>query len=250
MNNQQNSRLYLNCISIIFLCYFNCVFADDQGKNASAILWYNGSIEKNSIYKEIFELSKPVLLNAKKNKVKSGYVCGVVFDVDETLLDSSQFNYMLLKENKPYSENAWIKYVNANKYTIATPGASDITHYIHNLGCIVNIVTNRSTNVAAPTKNSLDKYNIYYDQILFAENNVLDKNPRFQAIINGKSPSKFNYKQYIIAYYGDNIQDFPNSYQETYRNQEINSKAYDKFGVEYFCLPNPMYGSWLSNKID
>lgn len=239
--------MYLNVISVIFLFYFNYVFADnynETNKNYTAVLWYSSSAEKNFIYKEIFQLSKPVLLNAKKNKVKSGYACGVIFDVDETLLDSSKFNYMLLKEGKPYSENAWIKYVHANKYTIATPGASDITHYIHNLGCIVNIVTNRSTSVADSTKMSLDKYNIYYDQILFAENKVLDKNSRFQAIINGKYPSKFNYKQYIIAYYGDNVQDFPNSYQN------INSKEYDKFGAEYFCLPNPMYGSWLNNKID
>ncbi|MDQ5922159.1 MAG: hypothetical protein QG673_2218 [Pseudomonadota bacterium] len=224
----------------------------ENSKNYDSILWYKTSAEKIAIYREIFELSKPILLNAKKNKIKSGYVCGVVFDIDETILDSSEFNYKILQEGKEYGSSSWKKYANASKYTIAIPGASDITNYVHSIGCIVNIVTNRSTLTLLPTKEILNKYNIYYDQILFVETGIKDKdkNSRFKAIINGKYPSKIKYKQQIIAYYGDNIQDFPDSYQKNYFNKDSSNNIYDKFGTEYFCLPNPMYGSWTNNKIN
>jgi predicted secreted acid phosphatase len=40
---------------------------------------------------------------------------------------------------------------------------------------------------------------------------------------------------------GDNIQDFP-MLTQTLRSGP--DSAYNKFGVSYFLLPNPMYGSW------
>lgn len=46
----------------------------------------------------------------------------------------------------------------------------------------------------------------------------------------------------VIAYFGDNIQDFPNLKQKNM--QKADAKAFKKFGSKYFIMPNPMYGSW------
>jgi predicted secreted acid phosphatase len=41
----------------------------------------------------------------------------------------------------------------------------------------------------------------------------------------------------VLIWVGDNIQDFPNLTQASPGNP-------GDFGVRYFVLPNPMYGSW------
>ena len=45
----------------------------------------------------------------------------------------------------------------------------------------------------------------------------------------------------ILAFIGDNILDFPGLDQ---RVTTAGEEAYADFGVRFFMLPNPMYGSW------
>jgi predicted secreted acid phosphatase len=45
----------------------------------------------------------------------------------------------------------------------------------------------------------------------------------------------------ILAWVGDNILDFPGTAQSM-RAQGVT--AFSEFGVRWFVLPNPMYGSW------
>jgi predicted secreted acid phosphatase len=48
----------------------------------------------------------------------------------------------------------------------------------------------------------------------------------------------------IVAWVGDNIQDFPDLSQDLRLQPEA---AYGAFGERLFVLPNPVYGSWESN---
>lgn len=217
---------------------------DNQNNNYNATLWYHKSAEKNALYHEIFQLSKPALLNAKKLDVKPGTECGVVFDIDETLLDDSSYGYNNVKNNKVFDDRSWNQFLN-DKVSTALPGAKDITAYVHSLGCKVNLVSNRDIRSLKVTDEVLRRQGIYYDQILLAKPSYHgDKNSRFEAIKKGVSPSHLKYKQTIIAFYGDNIQDFPQSYQSQYADGSIYGSLYKNFGIYYFVLPNPMYGSW------
>ncbi len=45
----------------------------------------------------------------------------------------------------------------------------------------------------------------------------------------------------IVMWLGDNIHDFPELDQELRDEPEA---AFERFGIEYSVLPNPMYGSW------
>ncbi len=211
----------------------------------NAVLWQRTSAERNALYRQIFLLSKSILLHSKINMVKKGTTCGVVFDLDETLLDNSKYSYTNVIKSQSFNPLTWDKFVNS-KSSVAFPGAVDITSYVHLLGCKVNIVTVRQSKTVEATQAVLNKEGIYYDQILFT--NGADKNLFFKAVTNGISPSLLPYKQTIIAYFGDNIKDFPNGSQEYYKGAK--DDKYAKFGTEYFVLPNPMYGSWLQNKFN
>jgi len=235
-------------VSIIFILSMNNVYAgtvlDNQNNNYNATVWYHESAEKNALYREIFQLSKQALLIDKKQDIKSGMQCGVVFDIDETLLDNSQYSHDNIKNNRVYNDKSWDQFLN-DKVSTALPGAKDITAYVHSLGCKVNLVSNRDIHSLKVTEEVLKRQGIYYDQVLLAKLSYHgDKNSRFEAIKKGVSPSQLKYKQTIIAYYGDNIQDFPQSHQSQYIGGNIHGSLYQNFGIHYFVLPNPMYGSW------
>ncbi len=51
----------------------------------------------------------------------------------------------------------------------------------------------------------------------------------------------------IIAFFGDNIQDFPSLKQATVYALADTAPVYNKFTQGYFILPNPLYGSWQAN---
>ena len=48
-----------------------------------------------------------------------------------------------------------------------------------------------------------------------------------------------------MAFVGDNIQDFPGLNQGLRQKGEA---ALAEFGIKFFLLPNPMYGSWETNR--
>jgi predicted secreted acid phosphatase len=80
----------------------------------------------------------------------------------------------------------------------------------------------------------------------------MDKNSRFNAVVNGDYTNMLRLKNMkainIIGYFGDNIQDFPNIYQNKLENTNVNDHIFSQFGNTYFELPNPTYGSWEKNK--
>ena len=218
-------------------------------KLSTAVKWYNDSAEKNALYLQIFRLAKPVLDANKQKLVTDGAGCGVVFGIDQTLLDNTPYQVALERSHTSFNLDSWGRYVN-DANSSAEPGAAEITNYVHSIGCKVNLVTNRLASLQKPTEANLKKQGVYFDQVLYAADpKAYDKNPRFDSIVNGTAPSKLD-KQIVIAYFGSDIQDFPYSKQSAYKTKNPNkASVYSKFGDTnygdtYFVLPNVMYGSW------
>ena len=136
---------------------------------------------------------------------------------------------------------------------IATPLAAKFTHFVHNLGGYVSFITNRdatSKKVIEATVRNLEKEHIYFDQVVFSNveaKNPSDKNSRFEAVESGKYGDDIVLAgklpaHKILAYLGDNIQDFPNLNQKDMAKAK--DTAFEDFGNRYFIMPNPIYGSW------
>jgi predicted secreted acid phosphatase len=103
----------------------------------------------------------------------------------------------------------------------------------------VAIVTNRADSLCAPTRANLQSAGIEADIVLCQPGGESDKNPRFRRIQTGNAAAGIAALN-VVAWFGDNILDFPNMSQAA-RND---ARALDEFGRRYFILPNPMYGSW------
>ena len=225
--------------------------------NYNSLKWYKTSAEKKAIYHEVFNYGYEKIYNKVINNKLESSTWGIISDIDETVLDNTDYNKQNLKDAKEFNLKLFYKSL-AEEKSQATPGSQSFTCKIQQLGGKVIFVTNRDgtfdKNVIPATINNLKKVGICFDNILFAKGSKatdMDKNPRFNAVING------NYKNVlstttmkainIIGYFGDNIQDFPNIYQNDLKNLDDNDVIFSQFGNTYFELPNPTYGSWEKN---
>ena len=213
-----------------------------QGKGVPLELhWFRNSAERRALYSEIYsEATQSVRARSRDLPAKTW---GVILDVDETVLDNSQYQARLAVTGEDFSPKTWSAWVHDKKAT-ALPGAVEFLHTVRsNLHGRVVLITNRSLDDCPDTETNLQSQALEYDAILCAPSGrdgkpVGDKNPRFAQVQNGGA-GKLGELQ-VLAYVGDNIQDFPNLSQS-----DPGDLAH--FGKEYFVLPNPMYGSWVSN---
>jgi len=240
------------CFSLIYITSWPSVAGVDNIRNKptiesiNAVKWWRDSAERIAIYREIFLMADHSIKQQILKDHLKPHTWGVIVDVDETILDNSKWNREHVSKQ---SQKSWDEFA-AEGISIRTPGAKELLTSIHQLGGYANLVTNRPEYLRSVTEKNLKQEGLYFDQILLKPNDSRnwyeDKNFRFQAIIKGKNPSHLP-AQTIIAWLGDNIQDFPKLKQNMMSQQNSEGFAYDKFGVMYFALPNPMYGSWENN---
>ena len=247
-----NVKKIISVVSIAQLSLVAIGFATScDSPNIDGVKWYHDSVEKKAITLEVYNLAKiKISKKIDADKLKSG-AWGVILDIDETTLDNSWLEYDHYK-NYQYDSDSYDKSLKEKK-SIAVPGAKMLTDYVHEKGGFVSLVTNRTGNdekLIKATKENLDEQGLHYDQILFANKNEKDysnKNPRFKAVESGKYSDEIIYTKKlpahgVVAYFGDNIQDFPRLTQENMKTAD--DSQFDVFGSKYFILPNPMYGSW------
>jgi 5'-nucleotidase (lipoprotein e(P4) family) len=163
----------------------------------------------------------------------------VILDADETVLDNSLYQAERAQAGLGYSEESWAAWVKRREAT-PVPGAAAFLARVHELGGRIAIVTNRLQSVCDDTRAVFARYSLVYDAMLCRiDGTPSDKNPRFQDVASGRSPAGSSPLN-VVAYIGDNILDFP-GLSQSIRPQP---GAFSDFGVRYFLLPNPMYGSW------
>lgn len=249
---------------------FSSSFAQNPGCNPGeittandyrSIQWYRTSAEKNALYREIFLLGEEQIKMKKRFMKLRPQQWGVIFDIDETLVDNSQHSFENALRCQELHSNGSTAYF-IREASIATPGAKQITCAIKKMGGYVSLVSNRNgheqdpktgKNLLEATAGNLNKLGICYDQIVLANSVDGNKNNRFKAVATGNYPadmivSKKLPAHRIIAFFGDNIQDFPEMFQKKMDKENPNSSSYGRFGVSYFILPNPLYGSWQENR--
>lgn len=259
------SRLRWLFLCITVLCSIN-IFAEDINNNITQclkqnspqnqdigknLLWYRTSLEQYAIFQETYTNALDSIAAVSKSKNLPNGSWGVIMSIDNTILDTSDYQYAQIAHCASNNYNDYII-----KYKLPNlPVAPNFTCQIESLGGRVFLVTNRNGNgdigkkIQAATVQNLKSNNICYDSILFANNSYdTNKNPRFTAIKSGDYENIITTKALpateIIAYIGNDIIDFPDLKQSDNRQD---SNEFINFGKSYFILPNPIYGSWSNN---
>ena len=178
----------------------------------------------------------------------------VVMDLDETVLDNTVYQARLLRDHAVYDPKSWGEWIAAAEAEVV-PGAREYIATARKLGHTVFFLTNRDCTTPAPTpqdpcpaKTATMKNLVALgiDQAPDPDHLLLRKErPEWAASAKTLRRAFIAEKYRIVALVGDDIGDFvdPNTYLGD------RERLAPHFGMNWFLLPNPIYGSW-TNRYD
>lgn len=166
----------------------------------------------------------------------------VILDIDETVLDNSPFQARMIRQGSEFNPEAWTKWVREAQ---AEPilGALEFTKYAANKGITVFYVTNRERRVEGATRTNLIRLGF---PVADSVDVLLTKNEREAWTSDKTARREYVAKNYrILMLLGDDLNDFVSTRNtgKQERDQLVESNL-QKWGQQWFILPNPTYGSW------
>jgi len=212
------------------------------------IKWVTQSIEYAALCEQTYRAAWRAV---KQNASGVTENWAVVLDVDETVLDNSQYAVERAAVDSGYSRFSWNDWVRRKEATLI-PGVKTFVDSVRNLqGSHIVYITNRMHYNETPTIENLQKYGLFREGDLMLTRKGRDdtKVDRRECVKTGTGRCQEAGPLEIIALLGDNIRDFiPMRGQDTAKAYRTKALAHDlNWGDKYFMLPNPTYGSWDRN---
>ncbi len=179
----------------------------------------------------------------------------IILDIDETVLDNSQYQAQLVLNDEQFSIQTWDNWI-AMESAPAVPGAVDFINNMDAQGVDVIYITNRECIVRTDGGPECPQKEDTIDNLLKVGIEEVDPDHVF---LSGEQPGWTSEKQSrrevvasnhrIIMLFGDNLGDFlpdvsRNITQE--ERAELVEKYSEHWGRKWFILSNPTYGSWDS----
>ena len=219
---------------ILFLISFYTTFI--FAKLPNDVRWVRESKEYvalcNQVYANAIDKLQVTISpnNYSLNIINNNYA--VVMDLDETVLDNSDYQVELYNKNEQYNPDSWDEWV-VKEDAKLVPGAYDYISFLRNHNIQIIFISNRMHKRLQETKNNMLELGIYSDNdIYLLRLDRADKKTIRRAEIFNSTGRMKGFKQFeIIQYLGDAIGDF-----------EVDNL--DRFGLDQFVFPNPMYGKW------
>jgi 5'-nucleotidase (lipoprotein e(P4) family) len=128
----------------------------DNEYQEGAILWTQASGEMRALTYQAFTLARMMLDRDLRINRRSHMKRAIVVDADETVLDNSRYQAMLLKKRHNYDAQSWADWVNRAEAT-AIPGAVEFLRYATSRGVRVFYITNRKLIEKDATAGNLRK---------------------------------------------------------------------------------------------
>ena len=218
---------------IIYIVLFSILLND---KLPNDVRWVRNSSEYKSlchqVYSQaIYKLEKKIKHNKfSLNTRQNNYA--VIMDLDETVLDNSDYQVDLFDKNQTFNMDSWATWVEKEEAKLV-PGAQKYINHLRKNNIQIIFISNRMHARLKSTKNNMKKLGIFseYDIYLLRKDKSDKKQIRRNEVFSATGRMNEFDEFTVIQYLGDAMGDF-------------NSKKHDRFGVDQFILPNPMYGKW------
>ena len=222
---------YTNFLLVLFLASFfgdEGLFGEDK-KLPNEVRWMRESKEYQNLCRQIYhQAEEKISQQAKQEQGK----LAVVIDLDETVLDNSQYQVERLKLGLGFTQESWSEWVNREEAGLVS-GAKAFLKKARKLGLQVVYLSNRMHANVKPTKQNLRALGVLDPEGLFLlrRNKEDTKEIRRSEVVSGKGRMKEIGSLKVVAYLGDQMGDFPAEMEEA-------------LGTSVFVFPNPMYGKW------
>lgn len=231
-----------NIMYLIFIVLYGCSLsvetdvdkklesANTETKLPNDIRWITNSSEYKILceqtYKNAWDNLSEVLKNANSQSA-------IIMDLDETILDNSDYQVGLTEKNESYKPESWFVWVNQEEAKLV-PGAKAFIDSVRTTKTRLIFLSNRMAKNELPTINNMKQLSIYEeDDIFLLRIDKPDKKHiRRAEVIDGTGRIKDIGPLTVLAYFGDARHDFPDP------------DDYYSFGKNMFMFPNPMYGKW------
>ena len=243
------SRARVASIAAAFL--FSCAIAvngQQQADNTyieAATLYQQASGEARALEWQTYLLAR-MLLDRDLRNHRIRMRRAIIVDVDETILDNSRYQGMLIKKGVNYPEG-WTAWCNRAEAT-PIPGALEFLRYAHSRGVRVFYVTNRKIAEKDGTARNLKN-------VGFPEVNDETLLVRTDTKSDSKQPRRdsIDKRYHVVLLMGDNLNDFSDVFEKSKTvasRIEATEKNKSQFGTHFIVLPNPMYGDWENSIYD
>ncbi|HYX28357.1 MAG TPA: 5'-nucleotidase, lipoprotein e(P4) family [Pyrinomonadaceae bacterium] len=235
-------RLKAASIGAALLLCGTIVHAQQHADNTyieSATLYQQASGEARALEYQTYVLAR-MLLDRDLRNHRIRMRRAIIVDVDETILDNSRYQGMLIKRGVNYPEG-WTDWCNRAEAP-AIPGAVQFLNYAHSRGVRVFYVTNRKIAEKDGTARNLKNVGFpeVNDETLLVRTDTASdsKEPRRRMIAS---------RYHVVLLMGDNLNDFSDVFEKS-KTVEARLDATEKnkteFGTHFIVLPNAMYGDW------
>ena len=212
----------------------------DNEYQTGAILWMQASGERAALSYQAFTLAR-MMLDRDLRTVRTRIKRAVIVDIDETIMDNSEYQAWQIKNRQPFSDQTWLDWVNRAQAT-AIPGAVEFLNYANSRGVRVFYITNRKVVEKQGTVTNLRKLGFpkVNDETLLVRTDPQSssKEARRQSVAA---------KYRVVLLMGDNLNDFSDVFEKARTVADRQSavvQAMKSFGTRFIVLPNPMYGDW------
>jgi acid phosphatase len=178
----------------------------------------------------------------------------IIFDVDETVLDNSQYQAQLLLEGRPFKLKTWDQWL-VLQSAPAVPGAVEFINLALDKGVEIFYITNReclqraASAQACPQKEdtikNLSKVGIKYvnaDHVMLKNEQsgwVSEKHSRRLLVVSSHR---------VVMQFGDDLGDFLSQVKNDItvdKRAQLVAQYAPYWGTQWFVFSNPTYGSWL-----
>ncbi len=203
--------------------------------------WLRDSAEYRAITIQTYRLALEAAARVAAGRPAGSW--GVSVDADETILDNSTYEIELQRQGLVHTDAAWKAWVKRGERT-AVLGAATFLAGVQKLGGRVAVVTNTVQSLCPDVAANLGAIPLPYDLLVCRADDGEDrKESRWKSVADGTARPDLGPVE-LLLWVGDNIQDFPDQSQALRSQPE---SAFSEFGVRFFALPNPIYGTWEKN---
>lgn len=208
-----------------------------------ATLFVNASAEYDAACRTVYAAATRRLESIVNGREPGARPAAVILDVDETVLDNSPYEVRLLRGGTSYPDgwDGWCDEASAEP----VPGVTEFIGRARALGVEVFFVTNRKAHLEDGTRRNLELHGLLEE----CDIDVVLMRGETDAWTGDKTSRREHVARThdVVLLAGDNVGDFHAFDVEEPTNPEraasVEGHA-DRWGQDWFMLPNPMYGDW------
>jgi 5'-nucleotidase (lipoprotein e(P4) family) len=164
----------------------------------------------------------------------------IILDLDETAIDNSFYEARGVLDQTGYDAVTWNNWVREAEAE-AIKGAVELTNAANDLGIAVFYITNRDAEVQPYTEQNLLELGFPVE-----EGSVMSNGGQpdwTSAKVNRRKRVTDNFR--VLMLFGDDLNDFVPARGISINERKALAEQYsDHWGLKWFVLPNPNYGSW------